>query len=125
MDLGNEEYILIKENYLNTIGNLTLSGNNGDLGNKSFVDKRDMNVDGKEQGYKFSKLWLNRYLAGLSKWNRLDIEKRFELIAGRYLNIWPYPEIKLEDELDRDEVNIFDAEDPKYKKLEYAIFFDQ
>ena len=125
IDLGNEEYILIKENYLNTIGNLTLSGNNGKLGNKPFVDKRDMNVDGKEQGYKFSKLWLNRYLASLPKWNKLEIEKRFELIAERCLHIWTFPEIELQGETEHDEVNIFDAEDPTYKKLEYAIFFDQ
>lgn len=125
MDLGNEEYVLIKENYLNTIGNLTLSGNNGKLGNKPFVDKRDMNVDGKEQGYKFSKLWLNRYLGSLPKWNKLEIEKRFELIAERFLKIWTWPEIELQDETEGDEINIFDAEDPKYKKLEYAIFFDK
>lgn len=125
MDLGNEEYVLIKENYLNTIGNLTLSGNNGKLGNKPFVDKRDMNVDGKEQGYKFSKLWLNRYLGSLPKWNKLEIEKRFELIAERFLKIWTWPEIELQDETERDEISIFDAEDPKYKKLEYAIFFDK
>ena len=125
MDLGNEEYVLIKENYLNTIGNLTLSGNNGKLGNKPFVDKRDMNVDGKEQGHKFSKLWLNRYLGSLPKWNKLEIEKRFELIAERFLKIWTWPEIELQDETERDEISIFDAEDPKYKKLEYAIFFDK
>lgn len=125
IDLGNDECIFIKENYLNTIGNLTLSGNNGKLGNKPFVDKRDMNVDGKEQGYKFSKLWLNRYLASLPKWNKLEIEKRFELIAERCLHIWTFPEIELQGETEHDEVNIFDAEDPTYKKLEYAIFFDQ
>jgi uncharacterized protein with ParB-like and HNH nuclease domain len=125
IDLGNDEYVFIKENYLNTIGNLTLSGNNGKLGSKSFVDKRDMNVDGKEQGYKFSKLWLNRYLASLPKWNKLEIEKRFELIAERCLKIWTFPEIELQGETERDEVNIFNAEDPKYKKLEYAIFLDQ
>jgi uncharacterized protein with ParB-like and HNH nuclease domain len=48
--LGEENYNLIKEKYLNTIANLTLSGNNGKLSNKYFVEKRDMNVDGKEQG---------------------------------------------------------------------------
>lgn len=42
MELGNDEYIFIKENYLNTIGNLTLSGNNGKLGNKPFAEKRDL-----------------------------------------------------------------------------------
>ncbi len=37
IELGGDEYDLIKETYLNTIGNLTLSGNNGKLGNKSFL----------------------------------------------------------------------------------------
>lgn len=39
LELGNEEYNFIKETYLNTIGNLTLSGNNGKLGNKYFTEK--------------------------------------------------------------------------------------
>src|SRR5690606_24648642 len=46
IELGADEYNLIKENYLNTIGNLTLSGNNGKLSNKPFLDKKIMNVDG-------------------------------------------------------------------------------
>jgi uncharacterized protein with ParB-like and HNH nuclease domain len=46
IDLGAEEYNLVKENYLNTIGNLTLSGNNGKLGNKSFLFKRDLEKAG-------------------------------------------------------------------------------
>ena len=59
IELGSDEYNLIKENYIHTIGNLTLSGNNGKLGNKPFQEKREMNIDGKEQGYIFSRLWLN------------------------------------------------------------------
>ena len=121
MDLGNEEYVFIKENYLNTIGNLTLSGNNGKLGNKTFLDKRDL----KEAGYKDSKLWLNKYLSTLKKWDQAEIEKRFALITERFLKIWEYPTIDFLDEADNGEINIFEAEDPKYKKLEYAIFFDQ
>ena len=39
VELGTDEYNLIKETYLNTIGNLTLSGNNGKLGNKPFAYK--------------------------------------------------------------------------------------
>jgi hypothetical protein len=42
IELGTDDYNYIKENYLNSIGNLTLSGNNGKLGNKSFIDKRDL-----------------------------------------------------------------------------------
>ena len=125
IDLGEAEYTFIKENYLNTIANLTFSGNNGKLGNKTFVQKRDMNVVGKEQGYKFSRLWLNKYLSQLENWNREEIENRFKIIADRVKQVWPFPNIELDEETDFNEINIFDADDPTSKKLEYAIFFDQ
>lgn len=120
-ELGVDEYNFIKENYLNTIGNLTLSGNNGKLGNKAFIDKRDL----ENAGYKDSRLWLNKYLSVLDKWNKVEIERRFDRLAERFLEIWKMPEIELEDRDENNEVNIFEAEDPKHKKLEYAIFFDQ
>lgn len=121
MELGSDEYIFIKENYLNTIGNLTLSGNNGKLGNKTFLDKQQL----EGAGYKDSRLWLNKYLSTLDKWDKAEIEKRFAQIAERFFKIWEYPSIKILDESENGEINIFEAEDPKYKKLEYAIFFDQ
>lgn len=125
IELGADEYNFIKENYLNTIGNLTLSGNNGKLGNKPFTDKQVMNVDGKEQGYKFSRLWLNRELKEKTKWDKEEIEIRANQIAERFLKIWEIPDIEVEEQSNNDEVNIFDADDPKHKKLEYAIFFNQ
>jgi len=125
IELGADEYNLIKENYLNTIGNLTLSGNNGKLSNKPFLDKKVMNVDGKEQGYTFSRLWLNRDLKEKSKWDKTEIEERATTISERFIKIWEIPEIDIELEATNDEINIFDAEDPKHKKLEYAIFFNQ
>lgn len=70
--LDQEEYFLFKEKHLNTIANMTLSGNNGALGNKSFQDKKNMNINGGEQGYKYSRLWLNSYLNKIDKW---DIER--------------------------------------------------
>ena len=119
--LGTDDYNFIKENYINTIGNLTLSGNNGKLGNKSFIDKRDL----ADAGYKDSRLWLNKYLSILDKWDKAEIERRFDLIAERVLKIWDIPNITIEEQTDGDEVSIFDAEDPKFRKLEYAVFFDQ
>lgn len=121
IELGTDDYNYIKENYLNTIGNLTLSGNNGKLGNKSFIDKRDL----ADAGYKDSRLWLNKYLTILDKWDKAEIERRFDLIAERVLKIWDIPNITIEEQSDSSEVNIFDADDPKFKKLEYAVFFDQ
>lgn len=121
IDLGVDEYNYIKENYLNTIGNLTLSGNNGKLGNKPFIEKRDL----AGAGYADSRLWLNKYIASLEKWNQSEIEKRFDLIAEHFLDIWKIPEINIEVDLKNNEINIFEAEEPRNKKLEYAVFFDQ
>lgn len=121
IELGNDEYSFIKENYLNTIGNLTLSGNNGTLGNKPFAEKRDI----EKAGYKDSRLWLNKYLSAAEKWDKAAIERRFDLIAERFLEIWELPNITLAEDNGNSEVNIFEADDPKFKKLEYAIFLDQ
>lgn len=82
----------IKEKYLNVIGNLTLSGNNGKLSNKVFLEKRNL----EEVGYKDSKLWLNKYLGNLEKWDILEIEERTKIITERFLNIWEIPSIEVE-----------------------------
>ena len=82
--LDADEYALLSEKYLNTVGNLTLSGNNGRLGNKAFIDKRDMNDNGGEQGYRFSRLWLNRDLQSLEQWGVEEVEARTERIAKRF-----------------------------------------
>lgn len=121
LELGIDEYNFIKDNYLNTIGNLTLSGNNGKLSNKYFIDKRDM----PSAGYKDSRLWLNKYLTILDKWGKIEIEGRFKFISERVLKIWDIPNIEINEEAESNEINIFEAEDPKFKKLEYAVFFDQ
>ena len=118
-----DEYDLLGEQYLNTVGNLTLSGNNGPLGNKTFADKRNMNENGGEQGYRFSRLWLNRDLQALERWGVDQVEARAERIAKRFLEVWPAPSVSIMADAEGDEVNIFDAEEPRYRRLEYAVFF--
>lgn len=117
-----DEYFLFKEKYLNTIANLTLSGNNGSLGNKSFKAKKEMNIDGNEQGYNFSRLWLNSYLKTIENWSTVEYEERLNIIYERFVKIWEFPDVEIADEEDSEEQNIFDAERPTYKKLEYFIF---
>ena len=120
--LSSEEYFLFKEKHLNTIGNLTLSGNNGALSNKSFLEKKEMNKDGNEQGYNYSRLWLNTYLKTLDNWDVSKYEERLNIIYDRFLKIWEYPEVIIIENDESDEQNIFDAESPRNKKLEYYVF---
>ncbi|MCH7402245.1 DUF4268 domain-containing protein [Belliella kenyensis] len=119
-----EEFFEFKEKYVNTIGNLTLSGNNGSLSNRSFQEKKAMNENGLEQGYAYSRLWLNTYLQKIEKWDINAYEERFKIIYERFLKIWEFPEVVVFDENDAEEQNIFDADPPTYKKLEYFIFED-
>lgn len=92
IELG-DKFNQVHEKYLHNIGNLTLSGYNSDLSNKSFLDKKILLKD--------SGLKLNRYFDECATWNKEEIEKRacflFENIA---LNIWKYPTIENKQLLD-------------------------
>lgn len=123
--LSSEDYFIFREKYLNTIANLTLSGNNGALGNRTFLAKKTMNDNGGEQGYNFSRLWLNSYLKSIELWDITTYEERFELIYERFLDIWQFPDVEIIEEIDEsEEQNIFDAESATNKKLDYFIFED-
>ncbi|MEI0604146.1 DUF262 domain-containing HNH endonuclease family protein [Brachyspira alvinipulli] len=122
-DLTDEEY-KIMQNKLHSIANLTISANNKELSNKTFLEKKNMNIDNKEQGYKFSHLWINEYLKKINEWNVKNLEKRFKILSERFLLVWKYPDIKIDkiNNIANEEINIFEAGDPTGKKLDYAIF---
>jgi uncharacterized protein with ParB-like and HNH nuclease domain len=124
-DITTDDYFQFKEKYLNTLANLTLSGNNGALSNKTFDSKKLMNKEGGEQGYTYSRLWLNDYLKTIDVWDIKRYNERFELIYDRFLKIWEYPDIDVPVYDNSEEQNIFDAESPTHKKLEYFIFEDE
>jgi len=117
LDLGDRDYRHIRENCLHTVANLTLSGNNGKLGNRPFAEKREI--------YRDSRLWLNRELAGMDRWGPEEIEKRHKTIAERFFEIWTCPDLPMDLPEDTAEVNIFEADDPTDRKLEYAVFRDK
>ena len=122
--LSLEDFTMFKDNFLNTIGNLTLSGNNGALSNKSFEAKKEMNTNDGEQGYKFSRLWLNDYLKGIERWSINEFTERFNIIYDRFLNIWQYPEVEIPEVDQSPEESIFNSGSPTHKKLEYFILED-
>ena len=78
--------------FKDTISNLTLTGSNANLGNKSFLEKRNDDI----HGYKNSKLYLNKYLSKLNEWNLSAMEGRFEELFKNIVKVWKRPE-NLED----------------------------
>lgn len=94
-----DKYQIIHDKYLHNIGNLSLSGDNTQLGNKSFEEKKQIL---KEQ----SRLKLNQYLIDSTDWGEEEINKRAEHLFYEANNIWKYPK-----ELDlKLELNNFDKE---------------
>ena len=74
----------VQAKYLHTIGNLTLTGYNPELSDRSFGEKRDM-----EGGFRDSPIRLNRSLSGLESWTEEAIVRRAEELASQAVRLWP------------------------------------
>lgn len=70
------------EALLHTLGNLTLTSYNSELGNTPYADKRKRFVE--------SHLELNRYFDDVQQWTAAEIEKRAEVLGAQALATWPY-----------------------------------
>ncbi|MCY4490095.1 MAG: DUF262 and DUF1524 domain-containing protein [Thaumarchaeota archaeon] len=86
-ELGSE-WKHIRDKYLHTIGNLTLTGYNSELSDKTFLEKRDM--DG---GFTNSPISLNTSLKKLEHWNESEIINRANSIIELAKDIWKFPEL--------------------------------
>lgn len=83
--------------FKDTISNLTLTGSNTNLGNKSFLEKRNDDI----HGYKNSKLYLNKYLSKLNEWNLSAMEGRFEDLFKNIVKIWKRPESSEDKDIEK------------------------
>ena len=77
--------------YTHKIGNLTITGYNSTLGNKSFLEKRDRkSKDGKLIGYK-NGLEINNEIAKLDAWTVEDIKRRSETLIQQLMEMFKFP----------------------------------
>ena len=80
------------EEYTHKIGNLTVTGYNSTLGNKSFEEKRDRkSKDGQRFiGYK-NGLEINREIATKDKWTIEDIKTRTTALVDELMKVYEFP----------------------------------
>lgn len=91
-ELG-KDFKEIHEAYLNTIGNISLTGYNSNLQNKPFTEKKKI-------GFSDSRFWLNTFVKSQEKWDKQAILKRTEILTEKFMNIWPeinIPDISIPD----------------------------
>lgn len=82
-----EDWQEVHSLYLHSLGNLTITGYNAEMSNKSFGEK----VNG-ESGFKHSHLKLNESIAQCDVWNKKAIQRRTNILTDIILKIWKYPE---------------------------------
>jgi len=89
------EWAAIHEEWIDRLGNLTLTGYNSELSDRPFHEKRD-HPDG---GFRTSPLRLNQGLGELSHWDAEAIRKRGARLADLALTVWPSPQLSAEQRL--------------------------
>ena len=105
-DLG-PDWERIQKTWLHTLGNLTLTGYNPELSDRSFTEKRDM-----KGGFADSPLRMNQGLAKLDRWTEDAIKSRAATLAGRAVGVWGAPSLP---------ADVLDAYKPKAGAPRYTI----
>lgn len=84
-ELANE----YREHYVHKLGNLTITGYNSSLGNKSFEEKRDRKSKDNQRyiGYR-NGLELNTEIAQKESWTIQDIKQRTEILVNQLLEVY-------------------------------------
>lgn len=89
-DLGPDENVNeAYEALVHTLGNLTLTGYNSELGNEPFAVKRARLAK--------SGIALSRDIAARDRWGRPEIHARADSLAERIISIWPGPLARVDD----------------------------
>lgn len=108
-ELG-ENWKLIKQKYLHTLGNLSLTAYNSELSDRPFKNKKSI-----EGGFNDSPLFLNKSIRVADIWNERAINNRSGELAQRALKVWVSPY------LDEDILDTYRAPEASRDTLQYSI----
>lgn len=80
----------VQEVWLHRLGNITLSGYNSSYSDLPFEEKKRLvNKEGKQVGFDFSPLRLNKYVREQPVWTEVEMEKRGKEWAAKGVSVWP------------------------------------
>lgn len=122
-ELG-ENWAKVKETYLHTLGNLSLTGYNSELSDRPFKDKKSI-----PGGFNVSPLFLNESIRNESKWDETAILRRASLLGARATTIWTRPSLPDErlslykDQSETSEESVYSIEHYEYLRDEMLNIF--
>lgn len=82
-----EEYNFVYEHYLHTLGNLTITGHNSELGTKSFSEKKKIINNNSKANI------LNKEVLSTDKWDKNAIINRAKILSEKLINKFKYVNI--------------------------------
>jgi len=82
------EWERVRQTWLHTLGNLTLTGYNSEYSDRPFLEKRNM-----KGGFRESPLKVNAGLGQLDQWDENAIKVRAANLAATAPNVWLAPEL--------------------------------
>lgn len=93
-ELGTE-WQRIQQDWLHTLGNLTLTGYNSEYSDHPFAYKRDQvaDKDGNPVGFAHSPLKLNLGLGKVNQWDEVAIKARADRLASDAAKVWIAPQL--------------------------------
>lgn len=103
-ELGNN-YQTIHDNYVNSLGNLTITGYNSKYSNRSFEEKQNMVKGFKESHF----VNLNKLPAKSENWRETEIIERTKQLINSALDIWSFPETTIQEVREEKELFIYDG----------------
>ena len=83
-----DDWQRVQQQWLHTLGNLTLTGYNAEYSDRPFIEKRDM-----AGGFRESPLRVNGGLSQLDAWNEVAIHDRAGRLADQALAVWAAPKL--------------------------------
>lgn len=89
-DMLGDDWQEIQEQLKHTLGNLTLTGYNSELGDKAFEEKKTLP---EPKGYANSRLLMTQNIAKQPLWNAETIRNRAAELSERAIKLWPVPSV--------------------------------
>ena len=117
-----ESWQEVHKKYLNTLGNLSLTGKqeNIKMSNKNFNEKQEID-------YKTAKLKLNKTITSNERWGESEILQRAKELAKEAINIWQYPAkstLNINQNDSQEERFDLSSEDNFTSQTPTAVFFE-
>jgi uncharacterized protein with ParB-like and HNH nuclease domain len=96
-ELG-DDWQRVQQQWLHTLGNLTLTGYNSEYSDRPFAYKRDQITDtnGNPVGFAYSPLRLNFGLGKVTTWDEEAIKARAERLAHDAASVWISPQLPVD-----------------------------